>query len=224
MSEIWDALAPEYDAWYDTTVGAFTLEVEIAAGLNLAGDLTQVSGLEVGSGTGQFGQAFARQGAWMVGVDRSAVMLDVAARNSEGLLCLCRADGTRLPFAAHTFDFVLAVTVLEFVTTPLLVLAEMWRVLRPGGRLPVGALNAWSLWTLIRWFHLYGSNQPDVVVDITNTFERKMAAIECHRSQIEGLRDLALQMSHCNQGYGETSNYTYAEVFKLLHPFCDSRC
>ncbi len=70
--------------------------------------------------------------------------------------------------------------------------------------------------------YLYGSNQVDVVVDISDTFERKMAAIECHRSQVEGLRDLALQMSYCNQGYGQKNNYTYAEVFKVLHPFCDT--
>jgi LmbE family N-acetylglucosaminyl deacetylase len=70
--------------------------------------------------------------------------------------------------------------------------------------------------------YLYGSDQPDVVIDITATFERKMAAIECHRSQVEGLRDLAIQMSHCNQGYGQKNNFTYAEVFKELRPFCDT--
>jgi LmbE family N-acetylglucosaminyl deacetylase len=70
--------------------------------------------------------------------------------------------------------------------------------------------------------YLYGSDQADVVVDVTTTFERKMAAIKCHRSQVEGLRDLALQMSHCNRGYGQKHNYTYAEVFKVLHPFCDT--
>jgi LmbE family N-acetylglucosaminyl deacetylase len=70
--------------------------------------------------------------------------------------------------------------------------------------------------------YLYGSDQHDVVVDITATFERKMAAIECHRSQVEGLRDLALKMTLCNRDYGEGRNYTYAEVFKLLHPFCDT--
>lgn len=70
--------------------------------------------------------------------------------------------------------------------------------------------------------YLYGSDQPDAVVDITGTFKRKMAAIECHRSQVEGLRDLALKMTLCNQDYGEGRNYAYAEVFKVLHPFCDT--
>jgi len=70
--------------------------------------------------------------------------------------------------------------------------------------------------------YLYGSNHADIVIDITATFERKMTAIECHHSQVENLRDLALQMSHCNQGHGQKNNYTYAEVFKVLRPFCDT--
>jgi LmbE family N-acetylglucosaminyl deacetylase len=70
--------------------------------------------------------------------------------------------------------------------------------------------------------YLYGSHQPDQVIDITDTFERKVAAIECHHSQVESLREMALQMSHCNQGYGQKHDYTYAEVFKVLRPFCDT--
>jgi len=70
--------------------------------------------------------------------------------------------------------------------------------------------------------YLFGTDQRDTWVDITATFERKMAAIACHVSQVVGLRDLALKMSYCNQGYAQGHGYTYAEVFKVLHPFCDT--
>jgi LmbE family N-acetylglucosaminyl deacetylase len=70
--------------------------------------------------------------------------------------------------------------------------------------------------------YLFGADQADQWVDITATFEQKMNAIECHRSQVTGLRDLALKMSHCNRGYGEGRGYTYAEAFKVLRPFCDT--
>lgn len=43
---------------------------------------------------------------------------------------------------------VVSVTTLEFVASPEAAVAEMVRVLRPGGRLVVGVLNAWSLWAL----------------------------------------------------------------------------
>lgn len=70
--------------------------------------------------------------------------------------------------------------------------------------------------------YLFGTDQRDTWVDITPTFERKMAAIACHASQVAGLRDLALKMSYCNQGYAQGHGMTYAEVFKVLHPFCDT--
>ena len=68
--------------------------------------------------------------------------------------------------------------------------------------------------------YLYGAAEPDTWVDITATFRQKMAAIEAHRSQVGHLRSLAEQMSHCNRQYGEHSGVTYAEAFKVLHPFC----
>ena len=70
--------------------------------------------------------------------------------------------------------------------------------------------------------YLFGTDQRDTWVDITATFERKMAAIERHTSQVASLRDLALKMSYCNQGYAQGHGVTYAEVFKVLHPFCDT--
>ncbi len=70
--------------------------------------------------------------------------------------------------------------------------------------------------------YLYGSDRPDEWVDITSTFPRKMQAIEAHASQVGHLRDLAVKMSHCNQDYGAGRGYTYAEAFKVLHPFCDT--
>jgi LmbE family N-acetylglucosaminyl deacetylase len=70
--------------------------------------------------------------------------------------------------------------------------------------------------------YLYGAAEPDTWIDITATFAQKMLAIEAHRSQVGHLRRLAEQMSHCNRQYGEHSDVTYAEAFKVLHPFCDT--
>ena len=53
-------------------------------------------------------------------------------------------DAAALPFLDGSFDAAAAVTVLEFVEEPQAVLAEMARVVRPGGRLVVGALNRFS--------------------------------------------------------------------------------
>lgn len=70
--------------------------------------------------------------------------------------------------------------------------------------------------------YLFATDQPDVWVDITETFDRKMAAIDCHRSQVGDRPDIAAQIHHCNRDYGQQAGTSYAEAFKVLHPFCDT--
>lgn len=149
-SDVWDALAPGCDVWYETPLGAFVLGVELAALVGLAGERVSRYVLEVGCGTGRFGRAFAERGARVIGVDLTRAMLAEAGKDEKGMLNLCQADAGRLPFQPSSFDLVLAVTLLEFVPDPSGVLAEMCRVLRPGGRLLIGALNAWTPWALAR--------------------------------------------------------------------------
>lgn len=130
---MWDALAPEYDAWYETPLGAFVLRVEVVSLVGLAGEVTEKCALEVGCGTGRFGRAFAERGACVTGVDLSGAMLAEAGKDRKEGLNLCRDDAGRLPLPASSFDLAFAATLLEFVRHPSAVLTEMWRVLRPGG-------------------------------------------------------------------------------------------
>ena len=60
------------------------------------------------------------------------------------------ADAMNLPFPDSSFDVVLSNGLLCFLKEPEKALMEMNRVLKPGGRLVVGVLNRWSLWTLFR--------------------------------------------------------------------------
>lgn len=71
--------------------------------------------------------------------------------------------------------------------------------------------------------YLFVTEQPDVWVDITaTTFERELAAIDCHRSQVGDRPDIAAQIRRCNRDYGQQAGTTYAEAFKVLHPFCET--
>jgi SAM-dependent methyltransferase len=63
---------------------------------------------------------------------------------------LIEAQVERLPFDDEIFDRVVAVTVLCFVRNAEQTIAEMARVLRPGGRLVIGELGYWSLWAAYR--------------------------------------------------------------------------
>ena len=66
-------------------------------------------------------------------------------RSPDGVSCtVARADGRRLPFADGAFDRIIASEVLEHVPDDLAVLAELHRVLRPGGVLVTSFAPIWS--------------------------------------------------------------------------------
>jgi ubiquinone/menaquinone biosynthesis C-methylase UbiE len=97
------------------------------------------SGLDVGCGTGVLAARLAAAGYEMSGVDPSEGMLDVLRERSPGVRAV-RASGTELPFDDDGFDLVTSVAVMHHIADPADVrraLAEMVRVVRPGGRVLV---------------------------------------------------------------------------------------
>lgn len=95
--------------------------------------------LDCGCGPGSItlGLAEALAPGVVVGVDRDASRVEVAERAaSERRVANVRfqtADVQELPFADASFDAVFAHAVLQHVREPLRALAEMHRVLKPGG-------------------------------------------------------------------------------------------
>jgi SAM-dependent methyltransferase len=97
--------------------------------------------LEIGVGTGLIATAFAESGWDVAGVDLSEQMLARAAGRIPGRIV--RADAAALPITTASVDACLAVHVLHLVGDAPAVVAEVARVLRPGGRFAVvrGAEN-----------------------------------------------------------------------------------
>jgi len=97
--------------------------------------------LDAGVGTGALSLALARAAPHpfrLNAVDLSPEMLGRAweALQAAGIeVALRQADARVLPFAGGTFDVVLAGHVLEHLPDPAVALAEMARVLKPGGLL-----------------------------------------------------------------------------------------
>jgi ubiquinone/menaquinone biosynthesis C-methylase UbiE len=146
-----DELARRYDAWYATPLGAWADQHETEAVFRLLEPRPGERLLDLGTGTGRYAQEAARRGARVVGIDPSPGMLAVARGRVAGqpvdLIC---AGAARLPFPDRSFDAILAMTSLCFVSDPVAVLREAARMLKPGGRLVLGELNRWSLWALVR--------------------------------------------------------------------------
>lgn len=88
--------------------------------------------LDVGVGTGRLALPLARDGARVVGIDASPLMLGCAGEKSSaelgGRLSLLTGDAHHLPFADRTFDAVMCMRVLMHVVDWKNVLAELCRV------------------------------------------------------------------------------------------------
>jgi arsenite methyltransferase len=97
--------------------------------------------LDVGSGPGNVTAALARAAApdgIALGVDISEPMLARAVRAQAGpRVGFLRADAQQLPFRDETVDAAVCIAVLQLIPNPAATLAEMARVLRPGGRMAV---------------------------------------------------------------------------------------
>jgi len=89
--------------------------------------------LEVGGGEGELAERIVTElGAELVGIDQSERMVEI--QRSKGLDARV-GDAEQLPFADGEFDVAVAAWMLYHVPDPHRAIAELARVLRPGGRL-----------------------------------------------------------------------------------------
>lgn len=95
--------------------------------------------LDVATGTGAVALELVRQkGCSVVGVDQGAEMLDVARQRislaaARGRIRVVEARAEALPFEAGLFDGLTFTYLLRYVDDPAATLAELSRVVRPGG-------------------------------------------------------------------------------------------
>jgi ubiquinone/menaquinone biosynthesis C-methylase UbiE len=146
-----DALAPDYDRLRPAGEGWHELAERSLAALAGARRL-----LDLGCGTGRFAVLAAeRLGGRVWGVDTSDEMLrEARARRGGGRVGWRRAEAARLPFKEGWFDAVHSHLVLHLVDHRPAAIAEMARVLGPGGRAVVGtfAIEHFREFFLNRYF------------------------------------------------------------------------
>ncbi len=89
--------------------------------------------LDMGCGDGQISRLLAANGARVVGIDPTWNQIVVAERRGGGP-AYARATANGLPFADASFDAVLACLVFEHIDAVDEAIAEIARVVKPGGR------------------------------------------------------------------------------------------
>ena len=92
--------------------------------------------LDIAAGTGTSSAALAKTGAHVIAVDFSAGMIEEGKRRHENIEFI-EANAEQLPFGDNEFDAVSISFGLRNVNNPKTALSEMYRVLKPGGRLVI---------------------------------------------------------------------------------------
>lgn len=132
-----------YDAWYDTPRGRWIGDREFALLVRLLDSRQGETLLDVGCGSGYFSRRFAREaGLKVTGIDSDPDMI-AFAREKASDVEFTQGDAKRLPFADASFDHVVAVTSLCFVSDEQMAIHEMTRVVRR--HIALGLLNRRSL-------------------------------------------------------------------------------
>ena len=115
----------------------------------IAGISTGMTVLDLGCGRGEIVRHVARLGSTCFGMDYSRAALNLsqqALKSEPGVHDVMRADAKVLPYANNSYDRVLMFDVVEHLHKWELdaCMAEVWRVLKPGGKLIVHtAPNRW---------------------------------------------------------------------------------
>jgi demethylmenaquinone methyltransferase / 2-methoxy-6-polyprenyl-1,4-benzoquinol methylase len=142
VREVFRSVAPSYDVMNDLMSGGMHRLWKRFA-VDLANVKPGEKVLDVASGSGDLAMAFAKligaQGqVWQTDINEA--MLKVGRDrliNAGHVLPNALCDAEKLPFASESFDLVTVAFGLRNMTHKDLALAEMTRVLRPGGRLLV---------------------------------------------------------------------------------------
>lgn len=151
---VWSQLADRYDRGI-----AFWERALFGGGRQWVGSRAVGQVLEVAVGTGR-NFPFYPSATTLTGVELSPAMLDLARQRAADLglhVDLREADAQHLPFDDASFDTVVCTLSLCAIPDHARAIAEMARVLRPGGRLllldHIGS-NWWPVWLVQRLLEL----------------------------------------------------------------------
>ncbi|MBM0224701.1 MULTISPECIES: class I SAM-dependent methyltransferase [Micromonospora] len=132
QKRVWDKTAPTYDKQI-----ALFEKIWFAGGRQWLGQRAHDRVLEVAIGTGR-NLAHYRSGTSVTGIELSPAMLAIARERAADLgraVELREGDAEQLPFDDASFDTVVCALSLCTIPDPAIAIAEMYRVLAPGGTL-----------------------------------------------------------------------------------------
>jgi glycosyltransferase involved in cell wall biosynthesis/protein-L-isoaspartate O-methyltransferase len=164
--------------------------------------------LEIGCGRGGFSKYLAERGADLVAADFSDAAVAITDRmlapypNAEAVV----ADIEALPYETGSFDAVVSLDTIEHVPDPTRAVAELVRVLKPGGRFVLttnnylGLIGLWRLAMKLTGFRYTEEGQPINQPLMHFPSAKLMRGLGCDVELIDG-RGHYLRVPKAPQGY-----------------------
>jgi ubiquinone/menaquinone biosynthesis C-methylase UbiE len=112
---------------------------------HLLGPLDRLRIVDVACGTGRWMSRAHAQGAVVAGIDFCPEMLAHAARKKGVRGCIAQAHAARLPIRDSIADLALCSFALSYFPAPGEAIAELVRIVRPGGRVALADLHPHAL-------------------------------------------------------------------------------
>ena len=137
-------VAKNYDRYYQTGIGKSVDKIEKMLVRRCLNQIFSCEMLELGCGTGHWTRFFCEEGFQVTAIDESGAMLEQARMKNIPIADFLKADAASLPFQDQSFSVISSVTMFEFVDNIDCILDEIDRLLKPGGYLVAGWLNALS--------------------------------------------------------------------------------
>ena len=124
-----------------------------AAVFEVLGDVKGKKVLEVGAGTGRDSFTLAEAGAQVFVLDYADAAIDIVKRLNQqhkAKVIPVQGDAFALPFADNSLDIVFHQGLLEHFRNPEGIVAENYRVLKPGGIAVIDVPQRWHIYTVIK--------------------------------------------------------------------------
>jgi SAM-dependent methyltransferase len=157
----------------------------------------------------------------VVAVDSSPAMLALAERqfDSQRNVTFHEGDATSLPVADASFDGAVCVQVLEYVADTAAALRELYRALRPGGRVVVWDID----WATVSWY----SKDPARMARVLEAWDEHLAKPSLPRvlapaMRSAGFHDVQMQPHSFATAHFDPGSYGVA-VIPAIRSFVSGR-